>query len=336
MDTTISAERARSLARVVLTKAGVDDGPASAVAKALVAAELDGIPSHGLSRLPFYADQVRSGKVNGSARPLVERAAEGVVRVDARDGFAFPAIDAGIAAVDEVIHTTGAVALAIARSHHAGVFGHHVAELARHGLIALAFGNTPAAIAPWGGRRALFGTNPIAFAAPRRGASPLVVDLSLSVAARGKIMMAAQNGETIPEGWALDAEGRPTIDAKSALGGTMVAIGGAKGAALALMVEILAAALTGGNFGFEAGSFFEADGPPARVGQMFFILDPVRFAGETYFARIEQLIAGILADPGSRLPGGRREAARDRLEREGIVISSGLLSELEKRAEAFQ
>jgi len=332
MNATLSVDKARSLARLVLTKAGTHDEAAGAVAKALVAAELDGIPSHGLSRLPFYADQVKSGKVKGSARPVVERVAAGVLRVDACDGFAFPAIDAGIAAVGDVVDTTGAVALAIARSHHAGVFGHHVEQLAKRELIALAFGNTPAAIAPWGGRRALFGTNPIAFAAPRRAAPPLVLDLSLSVAARGKIMMAAQNGEPIPEAWALDAEGRPTTDAKSALAGTMVAIGGAKGAALALMVEILAAALTGGNFGFEASSFFDAAGPPPRVGQMFLVLDPARFGGDAYFARIEHLIAAILAEPGTRLPGSRRQALRQQIEQDGIVVSSALLSELENRA----
>lgn len=332
MTAAISVDRAQSLARLVLTKAGVDDKAAGVVAKALVAAELDGIPSHGLSRLPFYADQVISGKVNGSARPLMERVATGVVRVDACDGFAFPAIDAGIDAVEDVISAAGVMALAIARSHHAGVFGHHVSNLAQRGLVGLAFGNTPAAIAPWGGSRALFGTNPVAFGAPRRGASPLIIDLSLSVVARGKIMMAAQNDEPIPDTWAFDTEGLPTSDARTALSGTMAAIGGAKGAAFALMVEILAAGLTGGNFGFEASSFFDAAGPPPRVGQLFLIFDPERFGGEAYFAGVERLIAAIVAEPGARLPGSRREAVRRQVKKDGIVVSSALLSELENRA----
>ena len=127
-------------------------------------------------------------------------------------------------------------------------------------------GNSPKAIAPWGGREGLFGTNPIAFAAPRRAAEPLLIDLSLSKVARGKVMVAAKNGTPIPEGWALDKEGRPTTDAKAALEGTMIPIGDAKGAALVLMVEVLAAALTGANYGFEASSFFTADGPPPGGG----------------------------------------------------------------------
>jgi (2R)-3-sulfolactate dehydrogenase (NADP+) len=227
----------RALAERVLVAAGTSAENAAPVASALIAAEMEGLTSHGLARLPFYADQVRSGKVDGTAAPIVSRPAAGVVHVDAQDGFAFPAIEIGMRAAQSHLSETGVIALAIAHSHHCGVTGHHVQWLAERGTASLFVTNTPAAIAPWGGKAALFGTNPIAFGLPRPDGPPLIVDLSLSVAARGKIMVAASKGETIPEGWALDAEGKPTTDAVAALGGTLLAMGGVKGAALALVVS---------------------------------------------------------------------------------------------------
>jgi (2R)-3-sulfolactate dehydrogenase (NADP+) len=255
-----------------------------------------------------------------------------VVFVDARSGFAFPAIEAGLARAEGLVRETGIVAVGIGCSHHCGVAGHHVERLAERGLVGLLFANTPAAIAAPGGSRGLFGTNPIAFACPRRGKPPLVVDLSMSLVARGRIMIAAQKGEAIPADWALDREGRPTTDAKAALQGTMQPIGGAKGAALALVVEILAAALTRSNYGFEASSFFEAAGEPPHVGQLFLVLDPAVLAGPGFLDRIETLLAAMLVEPGVRLPGDRRLATRARLARDGIPIPDPLMAELRKRA----
>ncbi|HZB92241.1 MAG TPA: Ldh family oxidoreductase [Stellaceae bacterium] len=330
----LPAEALHALARQALIAAGTSPANAEAVADALIAAELDGIPSHGLSRLPFYAEQVRSGKVDGRAEPVLSRPAPAVLRVDARSGFAFPAIARGLDAAEAALPETGAMALAIANSHHCGMLGHAVEGCAARGLFALAFANTPAAIAPAGGSRGLFGTNPIAFACPRRAGPPLVIDLSMSVVARGKIMLAAAKGEAIPAGWALDAAGEPTTDAKAALGGTMAPIGGAKGAALALIVELLAAALTRSHFGYEASSFFDAEGPPPRVGQFFLLLDPVPFGGDAVLARVEALLSAMLAEEGVRLPGARRQESRARLARDGIALPAALLRELECRAEA--
>ena len=261
----LSPNEARALASEVLCRSNTAEAHARIVAEALVAADLDGIASHGLSRLPAYADQAKSGKVDGLAEPVVTRPAAAVVRVDARQGFAFPAIRAGLAAALDALQGAGIVAIAVANSHHCGVAGHHVEWLAERGAVGLFFANTPAAMAPWGGTRASFGTNPIAFAAPRRGAPPLVVDLSLSKVARGRIMVAKQKREAIPPDWALDSQGRPTTDPAAALDGTMLPLGDAKGAALALMVEVLAATLTGSHHAFEATSFFEfARGSPPR------------------------------------------------------------------------
>jgi (2R)-3-sulfolactate dehydrogenase (NADP+) len=328
--TSHSKEALHDLAARILVAAGTAPEIAEVVAGALIAAELDGIASHGLSRLPFYADQVRSGKVDGRAVPEVSRPASAFVRVDARSGFAFPAIEAGLEAADDIVGATGIVAVAIGNSHHCGVAGHHVERLAAKELVGILFANTPAAMAPWGGSTALYGTNPIAFACPRKEQPPLVLDLSMSVVARGKVVAAAQKGEPIPENWAFDAEGRPTRDAKAALGGTMAPIGGAKGAALALMVELLAAGLCGAHFGFEAASFFDAEGPPPHVGQFFLILDPSLAPG--FVERVETLCAAIAADAGARLPGARRLEARARLARDGIPVAEKLYAELVSRA----
>jgi (2R)-3-sulfolactate dehydrogenase (NADP+) len=184
-----------------------------------------------------------------------------------------------------------------------------------------------------GGRRALFGTNPIAAMFPRRDALPLTIDLSLSEVARGKVMVAAREGRPIPLGWALDAQGQPTTDANAALAGSMLALGGTKGAMLALTVELLVTALTGAALGFEASSFFVDEGNRPRVGQAFIVVDPDALAGtDVYFERVETLIRAMLEDPGVRLPGERRDALRDRAARDGVEIPGALHRQLQALA----
>ncbi len=204
-----------------------------------------------------------------------------------------------------------------------------VERFADAGLIALMLANTPAAIAPWGGRTPLFGTNPIAFAAPLAGADPLVIDLSLSKVARGKIMAARQKGEPIPPDWACDSDGRPTTDAAAALAGTMVPIGDAKGTALALMVELLAAGLAGANFAYQATSFFDADGAPPGTGQVILAIDPALAGGEQAVERFAALAERIAGDAGARLPGRRRQALRVEAQSFGIVADAALVAEIE-------
>ena len=330
--TKIALDDLRTLAAAVLVGAGTSPPNAAHVADALVAADADGIASHGVSRLPAYADQASSGKVDGGAVPTIAETAAATLLVDAADGFAYPAIILGLERAAARVRTTGIVAVALRRSHHFGVAGHHVERLAAAGLVGLAFSNSPAGIAPWGGRRALYGTNPVAFACPRRDRPPLVVDLSLSKVARGRIMVAADKGEPIPEGWALDADGRPTTDARAAMGGTMLPMGDAKGAALALAVELLAAGLTGGNYGFEAGSFFTADGPRPRIGHLFLIIDPAALAGPTFIDRVEVLLTAIEEQEGTRLPGARRLSARARATADGVDVPEKLLAEIRRRA----
>lgn len=328
----LTLEELHELTARALVAAGTLRETANVVADALVAAEADGQPGHGISRLASYADQVRSGKVDGRVRPSATRPARAAVAVDARCGFAYPAIAMGAELGAEVAAECGIAALVIGNSHHSGMAGYHVEGLARRGLVTLAFSNSPAAIAPQGGGRPLFGTNPIAFACPRAGSDPLVIDLSLSKVARGKVMVAAKAGEAIPEGWAVDPDGHPTTDARAALAGAMLPIGDAKGAALAMMVEILATCLSGANFGFEASSFFDAEGPAPRVGQFFILLSPDAVGAPGFADRVEALCAAVLAQDGTRLPGDRRYEARRRAEREGVVLPDALFADLVRRA----
>jgi (2R)-3-sulfolactate dehydrogenase (NADP+) len=321
--------KARALAMAAMARQGFGPDSAGTTVDALILADRDGIPSHGLSRLPFYLRQASTGKVNAGGLPEVTRRGA-VVRVDAGFGLAFPAIAAGLAAGQGVARDLGLAAVGIARSHHFGVAGHPVEQAARGGLVALALSNTPAAIPPHGGARALFGTNPIAFACPVAGAEPLVIDLSLSKVARGKVMLAAREGRAIPEGWALDAQGQPTTDAQAALQGAMLPMGDAKGAALAMMVELLAAGLTGANFGHQASSFFDDSGPAPGIGHLILLINPNAFA-PGFAARAAMLAQAILAQPGTRLPGASRAQARA-THTTHIPLAPSVLTELQALA----
>ncbi|MBI3938503.1 MAG: Ldh family oxidoreductase [Betaproteobacteria bacterium] len=316
-----------------LLNSNVSRANAGSVAASIVAAEAEGIHSHGLMRLPTYCDHARCGKVNGNAVPTATVTAPGALVVDARDGFAHPAIDLGLKDFGALVRKNGIAAMAVTNSYNCGVVGYHVGRVAAEGLVCLAYVNTPAAIAPWGGAKALFGTNPIAFAAPRRNGAPVVIDQSSSVVARGEVMLKAQQGLPIPEGWAFDKDGKPTTDPNASLkGGSMAPAGGYKGAGIALMVEVMAAVLTGANFSFAASSFANNEGGPPRTGQFFIGLDPAAFAGARFPDRIEELCTAILTQPGARLPGARRLAARERTAGEGVVISGKLYDDLVARA----
>jgi len=317
----------------VLTAATTSPDNAAVVAAALVRADADGIPSHGVARLPVFADQSKCSKVDGFAEPGLSETGTAAIRIDGKCGFAFPAIDLGLTRAIEMVEAAGVVAVAIGNSSHAGVLGHHVERLADHGLGAMAFVNTPAAISPWGGNRPLYGTDPIAFACPRPDAPPLVIDLSITKVARGKIKLAADRGEAIPEGWALDGDGNPTTDAGAAMqGGSLLPIGDAKGAALALMVELMGAAMTGSQYGYEASSFFDTEGGPPKTGQFFFVFKPERLGGDGVLARIEALMEAITDQPGTRIPGQRRLDNRAKAEADGVDIPDELLENLTWRA----
>ncbi|MEM6823538.1 MAG: Ldh family oxidoreductase [Pseudomonadota bacterium] len=311
------AEGERLIARA-LSAVGVAEGPALSVARALVAAEAEGQVGHGFSRLADYAAQAKSGKVNANAEPRLTKIGAAAVMVDAENGFAYPALDAAIAWGIDAASRNGCAYMGITRSHHCGALSIQVDRIAAAGLVGIMVANTPSAIAPWGSKKPLFGTNPIAFAAPRKDAGPLVIDLSLSRVARGKIMHAKKTGTEIPLGWALNADGQPTTDPEEALTGSMVPIGEAKGTALALLVEVLASALTGSNPSNQVSSYFTPDGPAPGSGQFLMALKPDDAEG--FATRIAALLGDIEASDGARIPGARRADALARAKRHGITV----------------
>ncbi|MEO6564563.1 MAG: Ldh family oxidoreductase [Casimicrobiaceae bacterium] len=331
----LSAAEMFSLAERALRHAGAGEVMARTTADALVAAELQGLPSHGLSRITQYTTHLRNGRADGAALPEVVRSKGAAVLIDAHQGLAFPAC---ALAVREAIARAGELGVAFAgvtNSHHFGVAASHLLPVTQAGMVGLAFGNSPAAMPAAGGKRPLFGTNPIAAIFPRRDSAPLVIDLSLSEVARGKLMVAAKEGRSIPMGWALDQDGQPTTDPAAGMAGSMLPMGGAKGAMLALIVELLACALTGAAMGFEADSFFVDAGNAPRIGQAFLVVDPGALAGQAaYFERVETLVTAMLADDGVRLPGARRNAIAERAQLDGVEIPQPLVETLQRLAGA--
>lgn len=329
-DVTLSLQEVAGLTRRALLASGVDLHNEPSITDSVVAAEAEGIHSHGLARLPTYCEHARVGKIDGKARPVLDSPRPGLVRVDAKGGFAHPAIDFGLSPLCAAAKAQGIAALSISNSYNCGVVGYHVERIAREGLVALGFVNAPASIAPANGTRPVFGTNPIAFSLPRTGQSPLVLDQSSSVVAKSEILVHKQRGEPIPLGWALDMAGNPTTDPAAALaGGTMVPSGGYKGAGLALIVELLAAWLTGSNLSIDASSFADNLGGSPRTGQFFIAIDFQALAGPDASLRLERLFSAMLDQPDVRLPGSRREKSREQTARDGVMITRKLFDALQ-------
>jgi (2R)-3-sulfolactate dehydrogenase (NADP+) len=325
---TSSIAELTELATRALKRAGASKAAAAAAAQALVTAEMQGLSGHGLSRVALYAQHLREGRVNGKARPRIVKRKGATALIDAGGGLAFLASAMAAAEAEKRAKRYGVAFVGVTNSHHFGAAAYHLAPLAEAGLVGLAFTNSPAAITAWGGKSAFFGTNPIAAIFPRIGHPPIVVDLSLTEVVRGKIMMYAKEGKPIPAGWALDRDGNPTTDAQAALTGSLAAIGGMKGTMLALIVEVLVAAVTGAALSFENDSYFEPGRPP-RIGHAIVAIDPAALAGvDVYSAAMEKMVAAMLASEGVRLPGARRHEAVAAAQAEGLEISEALLKEL--------
>lgn len=324
----LTLDQLTDLVTRALKRAGATKAMAQCTAQALVAAEAEGLGGHGLSRVALYCQHLREGRANGKAKPKVIKRKGATALIDGGGGLAFPAC---VLAVKESItraKKSGVSFVGVTNSHHMGAAAYHLAPVAEAGMIGIAMTNSPAAINAWGGKRAFFGTNPIAAIFPRKDAEPVVVDLSLTEVTRGKIMVYAKDGKPIPLGWAVDKDGNPTTDAKAALTGSLNAIGGVKGAALALMVEVLCVALTGAAFSFENDSYFEPGNKP-RIGHAMLVIDANALAGaESYFSRLETMIAGMLQDEGVRLPGARRQKLTAAARVDGLQIGDTQVKEL--------
>ncbi len=326
----LSIDEVSDLTYRSLTASNTGDNNARSVTESVVASELDGIHSHGLARLPTYCEHARCGKVDGNAEPIMVNDKGSALTVDAKDGFAHPAIDLGFENLIPRAKELGVAALSVVNSYNCGVLGYHTEKLANNGLVALAFTNAPASIAPYGGVKAVFGTNPISCAVPGdNDEAVFVVDQSSSVVAKSEIIVHANNDEPIPEGWALDKDGNATTDPKTALGGTMVPAGGYKGAGQALIVETMAAALTGATLSINASSFADNSGGPTRTGQFFIAINPNHFGGDQYRANMKALAEAIESQDNARLPGRRRMQARERIRSDGLTIKQVLYDKLQ-------
>jgi (2R)-3-sulfolactate dehydrogenase (NADP+) len=323
----LTLARVEEIATIALRRAGASETQATAVARSIRAAEAEGTRGIGLGYLPWYCQHLRVGKIIGSAVPQVATPRPGVVTVDARGGFAHPAYEAGEAALVAAARAQGIAVLGVANAYACGVLGYFSDRLARAGLVSITTTNASSTMAPWGGKVPFFGTNPWAFGAPRQG-DPLVIDSSSSATAFVNLATAAAEGREIPPHWALDADGQPTTDAAKGLRGSIAPAGGHKGAALALMVEVLAAGLTAANWSFQASSLGDDDGGPPRLGQTFIAIDPDAMAAG-FTARLEVMLTAMLTQDGTRLPGARRQSNAARNAETGVSISAAERQTLE-------
>ncbi len=330
MAVTLTLDEVRDLATRCLMAAGADAANAAAVAGTVTMAERDGCASHGLFRVPGYCASLTSGKIVGDAKPSVELLAPGALRVDNRRGLAPHAIAVVMPELVAAARGQGVAAAAITNSHHFAALWPEVEMLAAAGLVGLAMTVGKSAMAPAGGTKPLYSTNPMAFAWPRPDGPPLVFDQASSAMARGEIMIAQRDGHALPDGVGIDVDGNPTTDPAAILKGAQLAFGGYKGSAIAVMVELLACALIGQPFSFEATAADNNDGGPVTSGEFILAIDPARFGdADGYQAHGEKLFAEILSQEGTRLPSDRRFANRARDPHPGTEIPESLMEKLQ-------
>ncbi len=330
----LSPRAARKLIFKALTGAGTSEANARYFTEAILDTELSGLAGHGFYWLQYYCEHVKSGKVDGKASPKIEKLSRVSFRVDAKRGFAHPAIEKGFGKLIPAARKHGIAGMAVHNSYNAATLGFHTGYLAREGLVSFGFTNSVPAIAPVGGRTPVIGTNPMSFAVPgrKKGTLAFLIDQSSSAVAWTAVKRAADEGRKIPLGWALDAEGNPTADPVKGLTGSMAPAGGYKGFGQGLIVEVMCAALAGALRGPEMGSFMENDGRPIGCGQFFIAIEPRMFSGGAFHRQVEALAGSITAQEGARLPNARRVESIRRLSKEGLPIERALLARLESFA----
>lgn len=326
---TMTLDEIEDLSFRALVAAGTSEDNARPLAIATAQTEADGVASHGLAYIPIYCEHVRCGKVDGKATPIVTRPAPSVVTADAATGFAHSAIDLGFQHLVPLAFEKGIAALAVNNSYNCGVLGYHTARLAREGLVGIGFTNAPASIAPVGGQKPVVGTNPFSLAVPDgNGDIAILIDQSASVIAKSEIMKHAREGMPIPEGWALDPDGRSTTDPEIALKGSMAPSGGYKGVGVALLVETMAAAMTGATLGIHASPFSGTKGGPPKTGQFFIAINPDATSHGLFNDRIAALVDDYRGQPGARVPGHGRAVARRNAAKAGVRVNPATIEKI--------
>jgi delta1-piperideine-2-carboxylate reductase len=311
----------------ILSRYGASASVAAELARNCAAAEADGTRSHGIFRIPGYVSTLKSGWVDGHAEPVINDNAPGVIAVDACNGFAQPALALAAPRLVERARAGGIAMACLRDSHHFGALWLDVEPFATKGFIALSCVNAIARVVPHGGRKPVFGTNPMAFAVPRTGQLPLVFDQASSAMANGDLRLAAQEQRSVDRGAGVDRDGEPTTDPAAIIdGGALLPFGGHKGSSIALMIEVLAAALTGGQFSFEVKLTPGAETP--RTGQMVLLIDPAKGGGALFGERIETLITAVKAGGATRLPSERRYERRRQTQLTGVPLSRAEMDKL--------
>ncbi|MES1929566.1 malate/L-sulfolactate dehydrogenase [Salinisphaera dokdonensis CL-ES53] len=326
----ITLDELASLAYAVLRHNGFGADHTRAIAETVLAAEHDACHSHGIYRLIGIAQACRDGVADGGVAPTVVDHAAAVVKVDAGGGFSPLAFERGLPMLIDKARRGGIAAMAINRCFHLTALWPEVERLAAENLVGLAMTPSHAWVAPFGGKRGLFGTNPLAFAWPRPNNDPYVFDFATSAIARGDIELHAREDRALQPGWALDRTGAPTIDAHAALEGAMLPFGGHKGSALATLIELLAGPLIGDLTSGQSQQFDAGRGAAPFHGELIIAIDPAAFAPDTkdQSAAAERLFEGIV-DQGARLPSQRRRAARRQTKADGFVrVNAALVDEL--------
>jgi (2R)-3-sulfolactate dehydrogenase (NADP+) len=322
-----SKEKAIELIKEKLIKSNCMPENTDGIIQGILDAEYSGIKSHGFHYLPIYCNHLKIGKINGQAKPSVDRISRAALKVNADHGFAHTAIDLGLGSLFEMTSQESVAVMSIYNSYNCGVLGFHTKRIAEKGFIGLGFTNAPASIAPIGGMKAVVGTNPFSLAVPFEGQAQIIIDQSASVVAKSEISVRAKTGESIPEGWAFDSQGKVTTNAQEALKGTMAPSGGYKGFGTGLLVEIFTACIAGGNLGTQASSFAGEDGGPPSTGQFFIAIDAEKF-NSNYKESIQSLISSITEQEGARLPGSKRQAAFQQNHNQDIEIADQLLERI--------
>lgn len=300
---------------------GMSAHNAALVASVVAAAERDGAASHGLLRMEGYIATLKSGWVDGKAVPVVTHPAPSIIAVDAQNGFAQVALAAARDLAVATARSQGMVAVCISDSHHFAALWPDIEPFADQGFIALSVVNARGRIVVWGGKRKVLGTNPMAFACPRGDGPPVVWDQASSQRAQGEVLKARMEGRQMPEGVGLDAAGEPTTDPAAILdGGALLPFGGHKGAGIAFMIEVLAAALSGGRFGFNDESPKFPGAQTSRAGQFVLLIDPARGPGGDVAGRVSSLVAMLREAGAQRMPGDERHHRRALAAKAGITI----------------
>jgi delta1-piperideine-2-carboxylate reductase len=329
---TLSLEALIARVEAIFLKAGASGDQAAAVARVIAAGERDGAKSHGIYRIEGNLKTMRAGKVNATAIPELQDDGSAVVRVLAGGGFSCAAFELGLPVLADRAGRFGLAAMVVNDAAHFSALWYEVEAVTEECLVALAMCPSYSAVAPAGGSEPLLGTNPFAFGWPRTDSPPYVFDFATSMAARGEIELHRRAGTPIPEGWAVDTDGRPTTDPDAALAGAMLPFGGHKGSALSTMIELLAGAMIGDRSSSEALKVLGTASLIPVHGELILAFDPARLAagrGTDPFRQAETLFDAIL-EQGARLPSTRRYAARERAMAHGVTLTAAEMDQLDR------